>query len=488
MEVTSKIRLCPEQAHCCLQPKKIGRALFYMFVLLLCCSCAQTTASRSIATEATTFQLFLQPLPQEAYRLSFTIGKMTARRADGTDIPLKVQHSIFSVDDARVGQKRLLSSSLPAGRYLGLSIQIVDASQKTEDGTAALLTPVDSVMVDYPFVIEEKQSQTLLLKLLSERLVTDGAFFTPKFHLWKAERMLTSLKGFVSNRDSASLTIFNKRTAQVSEALSIGQGPQDLVLDQLRGWLYVALADEDAIAVVEVNKGTILGRVQLRFGDEPVTLALTSNGDTLVALNRGTASVSIIDTASLFERGRVALSAQPDSLFVNPDGSRAYVTHSEISTLSAVDLNAQSIRFSASLDEAALDGVVSIDGQSIYLINDFSADLTVLDSASLRQEKKIFIGDGAISILLDKANNLLFVGMQDGTVAVVDPRALISIDSFSLGDGPVQDMAIDNEENTLFAVLPQLGQLAKVNLVSKQVLGRLELGISSRAVVVMGER
>lgn len=52
----------------------------------------------------------------------------------------------------------------------------------------------------------------------------------------------------------------------------------------------------------------------------------------------------------------------------------------------------------------------------------------------------------------------------------------------------MQDLSIDNEENTLFAVLPQRGELAKIDLVSKQVLGRLELGISSSAVVVMGER
>lgn len=64
----------------------------------------------------------------------------------------------------------------------------------------------------------------------------------------------------------------------------------------------------------------------------------------------------------------------------------------------------------------------------------------------------------------------------------------MAIDTFSLEGGPVQDLSIDNEENTLFAVLPQRGELAKIDLVSKQVLGRLELGISSSAVVVMGER
>ena len=72
---------------------------------------------------------------------------------------------------------------------------------------------------------------------------------------------------------------------------------------------------------------------------------------------------------------------------------------------------------------------------------------------------------------------------------MIDPRALIAIDSYTLlPPGPVQDLTIDNEENTLFAVLPQSGSLVKVDLVSKKVLGRLELDIGSYAVVVMGER
>lgn len=434
MKVTTKFRGCRELG--CYGFRFVRSSVpAWVAVLLLCCSCVPTTASKPVVTESVNFQLFLQPLPQEAYRLSFSLGEVLARRTDGMEIPLEIQHRSVAPEEFRFGQTQLVSSFLPAGRYLGLKIQVVDADQKTENGTAALLAPADPVVVDFPFTIEEQRTETLLLKLLPERLITDGALFTPKFLLWKAERILASLKGFASNRGSDSITVFNKRTAQVSGALAVGKGPQDLVLDQQRGWLYVALAEEDAIAVIEVNKGAVLGRVQLRFGDEPVKLVLTTGGETLVALNRGTASVSIIDTASLFERGRISLSAQPSGLFINPDGSRAYVTHPEVSTLSVVDLTSRSLRFSAALDETAHDGVVSNDGRSIYLINDFSADLSVLDSASLGLERKIFIGDGAVSILLDTASNLLFVGMRDGTIAVVDPRALMAIDTFSLEGG-----------------------------------------------------
>jgi hypothetical protein len=61
------------------------------------------------------------------------------------------------------------------------------------------------------------------------------------------------------------------------------------------------------------------------------------------------------------------------------------------------------------------------------------------------------------------------------------------IDSFSL-PGAVQHLTIDNDENALFAVLPHSGKLQKIDLISKQALGSLELEKDGHAVAVMGER
>ena len=111
----------------------------------------------------------------------------------------------------------------------------------------------------------------------------------------------------------------------------------------------------------------------------------------------------------------------------------------------------------------------------------------VVDSASLRVKEKIFVGNGARSIKLHSVSGLLYVGKKNGEVAVVDPKVLMAIDSYSL-PGPIQSLIIDNEENALFAVLPQSGRLLKLDLVSKRPVGFLELGAESYSVVVMGER
>lgn len=461
--------------------------LLALGLLLLVGACAPPVQPVSApATKTGLFSLFLQPLPQESHRLSFRLESLVALREDGVEIPLLAAD--FQISDRLIGvQQKILSLNLPPAGYLGIAFQISSANLLGEEGPVELLAPRERLIVELPFLIQKNQSETLFLSLSADRLVTDGVFLTPKFSLWKPDRLLTNLKGFVCNSRSQNLTVFNKRTAEVVGHIQVGEKPVDLVLDQQRKWLYVALAEENAIAVVEVNNGAILGRIPLRFGDEPSELVLTANGKTLLSLNRGSESVSVIDTASLFEIGRIRLLSEPTGIFLSERHNQAYVTHSSSSTLSVINLQTRSLQGTVSLEDSPIAGVSSRDGRSLYLINNFSTQLTVLDSGSLQVLERIFIGDAPFSILSDATSELFYIGKQDGEIAVVDPRSLMAIDTYSL-PGPIQDMTIDNEENALFAVLPESNSLLKIDLISKRVLGRLTLEVGSQAVVVMGER
>ncbi len=466
----------------------IRKLLPGLFLLLTCaCSVAVRPVDVPVAAGGS-FSLFLQPLPQEGHRLTFTIGEMTALQVDGGEVPLPLRQKRIQADELVGVQKELVNLNLPPGRYLGIALRILSAELLGEVGQIDLLPPDDRLVLEHAFTIRDKQVETLFLSLSADRIITDGAFFTPSFSLWKPQRTLVNLKGFVSNSGTQELTVFNKRAAQVLDSLRVGTSPGGLVLDQQRGWLYVALTGENAIAVIEVNSGAILGQVPLRFGDRPTELALSESGSLLVALNQGSSSVSIIDARALFEAGRVRLDAEANDVFLGPGENRAYVTHTNASLLSVIDLGSRSLRRTLTLEEAPLDGVAGADGQSLYLINDFSAELSVLDAAALTPRNNIFVGNGAVSIKADNAGGLLYVGMEDGRIAVVDPRSMMAIDSFTLPAEPIRAMTIDNEENALFAVLPQSGRLLKLDLISKKVLGQLELGAGGHAVVVMGER
>ncbi|MBE0574973.1 MAG: YncE family protein [Desulfuromonadales bacterium] len=464
------------------------RPVLCLLVCLLIYSCAAPLTLAPPPQETGAFSLYLQPLPQETHRLNFTIGELVALRVDGTEIPLILRQTEFLGNNLDGEQKKLVSVTLPPGRYLGLRIQIESVTLNGEEGKMDLLSPESPVRVDYSFSIYEGRAEVLMLSLSADRLVTDGAFFTPKFSLWEHEQILTSLKGFVSNSGSESLTIFNKRTAHVVDAIQIGREPTGLALDQRRGWLYVALAKEHKISVVEINTNDILGQIRLRFGDEPTELVLSDSGNRLLVLNRGSHTVSIIDTTNLFEQGRIKLPADANDILISPDGNRGYAIHAAAGLLSVLDLNSYRIQRSIALDYAPIKGAISADGRTLYLATDYSADLLVMDAGSLSVLSKITVGVGGQSLLRDKTSGVLYVGKQSGEIAIVDPRVLMAIDTFSMPAGLIQSMTIDKDENALFAVMPQQNRLLKFDLISKRQIGSLELGAVSHAVVVMGER
>lgn len=375
-----------------------------LFHLLLCNSCAVELATEPVPSLASgSFTIFLQPLPQEARLLTFSIDTLSVKTEEGAEIPVGLSENIFPAESLYGVQKRLVAADIPPGKYQGIVIRIKSATLRGEDGEVDLLPPAEPLVVAHDFVIIKDRPEILFLSLASERLVTNGVIFTPNFSLWKAKRILTNLKGFVSNSGSDTLTVFNKRKAQVIGAINPGAAPTGMALDQNRGWLYVALSGEDSVTVIDVSTEEILAKVRLRFGDEPTELTLSADGGNLICLNRGSNSVAIIDTGSLFEKARIRLTSKPSWLFMGREEGRAYVLSTASATLSVLDLAGQRVRTSVKFEDSPGKGVLNSSGSLLYLITDFSGNLLEVDAANLTVTKKIFIGSGARTIKFDSA-------------------------------------------------------------------------------------
>jgi DNA-binding beta-propeller fold protein YncE len=459
--------------------------LLALFLGLGGCALAGGQAPRPVPATGGTLTLFLQPLPQEAHPLNFTMSALAAIRADGARLTLPLSHTLLEGAAQPGRQQRLVTTLLPPGRYEGLFLEIGSATLHGEEGPTALLAPKDGLEIRLPFTIIDQGAEALFLSLAPEQLITNGVLFTPTFTLWQPERLLISRKGFAS--DPTGLTIFDKRAMQAVGALSAGGPPAGLALDQQRGWLYVALPADNLITVLAAGSGEILGQIRLRFGDEPVELALSSSGRTLLCLNRGSSSVSIIDTAALFERSRIVFATEPSWLIMGHEEGRAYVTEAGTGTLSLLDLDRGRVVATTELEDPPVRGAISRDNNSLFLVSSYSGILLVVDAASLAVRKRIFTSGNALALCLDPASGLLYVALKNGEIAVVDPAALMLIDAFRL-PGPVTALAIDHEENVLFALAATADTLWKVDLVSKRGLGEVELAGRGHGVVVMGQR
>jgi DNA-binding beta-propeller fold protein YncE len=432
-------------------------------------------------------RLYLQPIPQKAHPLVFSIAEISAVRQEGDAIPLRQFFTELKAKDLIGKQKLLASATLPPGSYKGISLQLGPASLLGEDGAAALLVPDEPLFIEQEFVVVQRAASALFLSLDPEKVVSAGFRFDPVFALAKSRRQLKTLLGFATNSSSNTVSVFNKFTMEIVDTIATSSSPQGAALDPRRGWVYIALAGDDAIEVIDVNAGEIIRSISLNFGDEPVEIALSPNGRTLVTANRGSNSASIINATSLRETSRIRLPSEPTWVAMHSVEPRAYVFQPSSNAISVIDLVRRELVTTQTFEEIPVRGAVSSDGSSLYVITRNSPNLLVIDSGNLTLTGRIFVGTGAVSLTVDSKTDLVYVGKIFGDIAVIDPSVSMPISTFRV-KGNAAFLEIDNDENSLFVVLPGSNMIQKMDLVGQKVSGVIEVEEGCHTTVLMGER
>jgi YVTN family beta-propeller protein len=399
--------------------------------------------------------LFLQPLPQEAHALTFVISDL----------------SLVAVKP---------------GTYKALSITITQAFMLGEEGESSLLVPAEPLVISQDITVLRNKAKALFLTLAPEKLVTDGYRFTPEFALVKLHRQ-PNMIGFISNTMLNTVSVFNKRTMQVIDVIATGAEPQGMALDQNVRRVYVASTGKDEIAAMDIGTSDVLGIIKLHFGDDPVEIVLAADNRTLLSANHGSNTVSIVDTDSMTEVGRINLDTEPSWLVAGRSGQQAFVLQGISNRISVIDFSRNSVIAALSLDETPVRGALSRTGRELYVITRRSSDLLVIDVPSLTVTGRIFVGSRAASLAVDPKTGLVYVGKKSGEIAVVEPLSLMYIDQFFV-DGDASYLSVDIEENSLYVLADNGSLMQKVDLVSKKRSGTLATEAGSYGVVTMGER
>jgi YVTN family beta-propeller protein len=431
--------------------------------------------------------LYMEPFPQEAERLRFILGGIYAVAADGTEVPLTLSFGEFRPEDLK-RQRLMASGRLPQGSYTGLSFVVKRALLKGEEGEGDLIVPEKSSKISFLFTVQREKAVVISMTFKYSESVRDGTSFYPSFSLVIPSRPLVTLKAFVSNRDSNTVTVFDKRTGRVASVIETGNGPGGIALDQRARRAYVALSEDDAIDVIDVDKGDTIYRMRLNTGDRPPELALTPDGSVLLSVNSGSDSVSIINPFTLIEMKRLTVGHRPTSILLDRTGRKAYVFNSFSNSISVIDVPNRAVSATFATEVGPLRGQFNRKGDRLFVFFERSPYLIVYDPFTFSVVKRVLVGSGVSALKVDTNNDLLYLGRRhDGMIEVYDPFSLMPMETFSVAGG-VDYMTIDNEGNNLLAVLPGSKRLVIVSLISKKTMAEMDVGDNPYWTTVMGER
>lgn len=434
-------------------------------------------------------RVYLQPLPEGAPRLAFSLSGLALARADGTPAPLDLV--LADVSPAAGATQHLLATGrVPAGAYDGLRVQLRRATLATEEGVADLLVPKDPVHLAFQLQVVRGRAATIQLTLRPGQGSDNDFDFAGAFdaRVLAPAGSLAQASGYCTTPDLASLSVFERRSRQVTAVVPTGREPRGIAVDPLSLRAYVALAGEDQVQVLDLSTGEDLRRIQLRAGDEPTEVALTPDGRTLVVTNRRSNTAAFLDVDSGLAVDRVATAEQPEALLLDAGGRRAYLLNRRSNELTVIDVGNRAVVARVPTDPEPVRAQLNRIGDRLYLIHRGSPYMTVLAVPALTQASRIFVGLGASALKVDPRTNLVYVAHADSDrIQVFDPSSLLPVDAIAV-PGPVGYLGLDPAHNALLALIPSRRLLAFVDLASRRMVSSLEVAAEPYQVVVTGGR
>lgn len=463
------------------------RALAAALALLAACQ-APGRAARALPpleSEGEAY-LYLEPLPPEAEKLSFSMESVAAVRDDDLVVPLSL--ALADVDGAEAPRQRLLASGrVPPGSYTALAVKIRRATLIAEEGKADLHVSPEGDRIPVSLPVARGRATVLALTLRFGQSLSGSYGFAPAFSARVPHAPIPAASAYCSGGEAAAVAVVDRRRREVVAVLPTGREPRGVAMDPLQGRAYVALSGDDQIQAIDLTAREDLYRIRMRPGDGPGEMALTPDARTLVVVNAGSRTVSFLDPAGGVERDRVPVVEEPSALLLDRSGRRAYVVSRRSARITVIDLANRAVVGSLATDPEPLRVALNRAGNRLYAIHAGSAYLAVWSLPDLSPAGRYYVGLGATALKVDPRTDLVYVGRSDRRLEIYDPLAFVPVDAIALPGVPGW-LAIDDAENALLALLPAAGAIALVDLTARRVVSRVDVLPGPHAVAFAGER
>jgi YVTN family beta-propeller protein len=202
-------------------------------------------------------------------------------------------------------------------------------------------------------------------------------------------------------------------TNTVIATVTVGNGPQALVLSPDNTLLYVANYTDGTISVIDTTTNMVVGS-PYSAGSNPESIAVTSGGTQLYIANNnlaGTVTVLNASTGALINT--VAVGANPLHLAVTPNGKQVWVPNSETGTVSVIDTTNQTVTSSISIGVSPSCVAFAPNGKTAY-VTDLSLFHVNLVDTSTQKISSFLAMDGRFFLVVNPtgANEVYARGEQ----------------------------------------------------------------------------
>jgi YVTN family beta-propeller protein len=132
---------------------------------------------------------------------------------------------------------------------------------------------------------------------------------------------------FVASWSDNKVAVISTANNNVVATLSNLSSAMDVEVSPDSRTLYVVEYGSNTVAVFDLTSATPTLRTRISVGSQPASIAVNPLGDTAFVTNNGSATVSVINTASNTVTGTLTTKSSPWGIAVSPDGAQVAVSH-----------------------------------------------------------------------------------------------------------------------------------------------------------------
>lgn len=257
-------------------------------------------------------------------------------------------------------------------------------------GAASLTTSVDGSLA---YVAHSDLSQISVIDLASWQVKTTYRAPGEPFGLAAS----ASGKLYVGDWNSADVHELDAATGKLLRSTKAGKSPAHLALTP-DGQLLVAAARE-ANTVTVIDTSDFAARATLPVERSPFALAVAHSGTRALVANAQAGSVSDIDLIKLTVTGTTRVGAMPYGVAFSTDDARAFITNQQSGSVSVLNSDASERPPNFKVGSYP-EGIAVAGNTKIYVTNWFSDDLSVVDLETGKELRRIKMPAGPRAVAI----------------------------------------------------------------------------------------
>ncbi|NNL99437.1 MAG: PQQ-dependent catabolism-associated beta-propeller protein [Gammaproteobacteria bacterium] len=289
---------------------------------------------------------------------------------------------------------------------------------------------------------------------------------------------------FVTNERGDSVTVIDAATNQVVGTIDVGKRPRGIGIAPDGSEIYVALAAENAIAVID----PVAMEVVRKFpsGDDPEAFAVNTNGYLYIS-NEDDAKASVYNPADGSLVAEIKVGIEPEGVAASPDGSKVVVTSESTNMLHVISVPQHRIEANILVGARPRSAAFSPDGKLIYATSEISGEIKKIDAETYKILGVGTLGDERAKpkdVLVSLDGKKLYVaGGRANSIAVLDADALVVLKKIPVGER-VWGLAMNRDGSRLYTTDGVSHQTSVIDTASEKVIATVATGKFPWGVVV----